>query len=165
VLGIFSSLAVKLPVAAANLVGARPMPPIARFGRLAYPMRGEVTNRAVLGRKLHGCPGTGSGSQRWERPGWQQTQRPEGCSRESALRAEVVSPIKIRTPRKTVIPPLRPPNVPRLPKQSHRHLDDGTPAHSFVTLLAELALSCETPAVHQALAAKLRGGAPRQSHC
>ena len=40
------------PVAAgkaANLVGVRPMPSIARFGRLAYPMRGEVTNRAVLG--------------------------------------------------------------------------------------------------------------------
>ena len=26
------------------------------FGRLAYPMRGEVTNRAVLGRKRHGRP-------------------------------------------------------------------------------------------------------------
>jgi hypothetical protein len=42
---------------AANLVGERPMPSIARFGRLAYPMRGEVTNRAVLGRKSHGRPG------------------------------------------------------------------------------------------------------------
>ena len=26
------------------------------LGRLAYPMRGEVTNRAVLGRKRHGRP-------------------------------------------------------------------------------------------------------------
>ena len=41
---------------AANLEGERPLPSIARFGRLAYPMRGEVTNRAVLGRKRHGCP-------------------------------------------------------------------------------------------------------------
>jgi hypothetical protein len=39
---------------AANLGGERPLPSIARFGRLAYPMRGEVTNRAVLGRKRHG---------------------------------------------------------------------------------------------------------------
>lgn len=46
---------------AANLVGERPMPSIARFGRLAYPMRGEVTNRAVLGRKRHGRPGIRSG--------------------------------------------------------------------------------------------------------
>ena len=49
----------KLPVAAgkaANLVGERPMPSIARFGRLAYPMRGEVTNRAVLGRNTPRLP-------------------------------------------------------------------------------------------------------------
>ena len=26
------------------------------FGRLAYPMHGEATNRAVLGRKRHGRP-------------------------------------------------------------------------------------------------------------
>jgi hypothetical protein len=26
------------------------------FGRLAYPMRGKVTNRVVLGRKRHGRP-------------------------------------------------------------------------------------------------------------
>ena len=26
------------------------------IGRVAYPMRGEVTNRAVLGRKRHGRP-------------------------------------------------------------------------------------------------------------
>ena len=54
----------QFPVAAgkaANLVGERPMPSIARFGRLAYPMRGEVTNRAVLGRKRHGRPGIRSG--------------------------------------------------------------------------------------------------------
>ena len=41
---------------AADLGGERPLPSIARFGRLAYPMRGEVTNRAVLGRKRHGRP-------------------------------------------------------------------------------------------------------------
>ena len=51
------------PVAAgkaANLVGERPMPSIARFGRLAYPMRGEVTNRAVLGRKREAQPAVGT---------------------------------------------------------------------------------------------------------
>ena len=50
-------LGVKFPVAAskaADLGGGRPLPSITRFGRLAYPMRGEVTNRAVLGRKRHG---------------------------------------------------------------------------------------------------------------
>ena len=48
------------------------------FGRLAYPMRGEVTNRAVLGRKRHGRPEHfDMGAQRWGRPGWQQTRRPE----------------------------------------------------------------------------------------
>jgi|SRR6478672_6070876 len=46
---------------AANLVGERPMPSIARFGRLAYPMRGEVTNRAVLGRKRHSRSDSRSG--------------------------------------------------------------------------------------------------------
>ena len=53
------------------------MPSIARFGRLAYPMRGEVTNRVLLGCKRHGRPGIHIGCQRWERPGWQQTRRPE----------------------------------------------------------------------------------------
>ena len=65
---ICERLGVKFPVAAgkaANLVGERPMPSIARFGRLAYPMRGEVTNRAVLGRKRHGCPGIRSGCSGW----------------------------------------------------------------------------------------------------
>jgi len=47
------------------------------FGRLAYPMRGEVTNRVLLGRKRHGRPGIQSRRQRWERPGWQQTRRLE----------------------------------------------------------------------------------------
>src|SRR5258707_8780684 len=45
---ICERLGVKFPVAAgkaANLVGERPMPLIARFERLAYPMRGEVTKR------------------------------------------------------------------------------------------------------------------------
>jgi hypothetical protein len=61
---ICERLGVKLPVAAgkaANLVGERPMPSIARFGRLAYPMRGEVTNRAVLGRKRHSRSDSRSG--------------------------------------------------------------------------------------------------------
>ena len=31
------------------------MPSIARFGRLAYPGHGEVTNHERLGRKSHGC--------------------------------------------------------------------------------------------------------------
>jgi hypothetical protein len=56
---------------AADLGGERPLPSIARFGRLAYPMRGEVTNRVLLGCKRHGRPGTHIGGQRWERPGWQ----------------------------------------------------------------------------------------------
>ena len=84
---------VRFPVAAgkaANLVGERPMPSIARFGRLAYPMRGEVTNRAVLGRKRHGCPGIRSGCQRWERPGWQQTRRPEDYRMTAAAKAPPV---------------------------------------------------------------------------
>jgi hypothetical protein len=61
---ICERLGVKFPVAAgkaANLVGESPMPSIARFGRLAYPMRGEVTNRAVLGRKRHSRSGIRSG--------------------------------------------------------------------------------------------------------
>ena len=33
-----------------------PMPSVARFGRLAYPLLGEVTNRDMRGRKSHGCP-------------------------------------------------------------------------------------------------------------
>ena len=41
---------------AADLGGERPLPSIARFGRLAYPMRGEATNRVVLGCKRHGRP-------------------------------------------------------------------------------------------------------------
>jgi hypothetical protein len=47
------------------------------FGRLAYPMRGEATNRVLLGRKRHGRPGIQIGRRRWERPGWQQTRRLE----------------------------------------------------------------------------------------
>jgi len=34
-------------------------------------MRGEVTNRVLLGCKRHGRPGTHIGGQRSERPGWQ----------------------------------------------------------------------------------------------
>ena len=77
--GICERLGVKFPVAAgkaANLEGERPLPSIARFGRLAYPMRGEVTNRVLLGRKRHGRPEHPRlDAQRWERPGWQQTRR------------------------------------------------------------------------------------------
>jgi hypothetical protein len=32
-----------------------PIPSIARFGRLAYPGQGEVTNGERLGRRSHGC--------------------------------------------------------------------------------------------------------------
>ena len=40
-----------------NSSGAEVLTPsIARFGRLAYPGHGEVTNREMLGRKRHGCP-------------------------------------------------------------------------------------------------------------
>ena len=53
--------------------GERHLPSIARFGRLAYPIRGELTNRAELGRKRHGHPDIGTGCQLWERHGWQQT--------------------------------------------------------------------------------------------
>ena len=83
-----------VPVAAgkaANLVGERPMPSIARFGRLAYPMRGEATNRAVLGRKRHGRPPIRNmDGQRWERSGWQQTRRPEGYRMTAAAKAPPV---------------------------------------------------------------------------
>ena len=41
---------------AAELGGERPLPSVARFGRLAYPIRGEATNRALLGCKRHGRP-------------------------------------------------------------------------------------------------------------
>jgi hypothetical protein len=43
-------------VKAANLGGESPPPSVARFGRLVYPMRGEVTNRDMLGGKRHSCP-------------------------------------------------------------------------------------------------------------
>ena len=36
-----------------------PSPSIARFGRLAYPLLGEVTDRDMRGRKSHGCPVVG----------------------------------------------------------------------------------------------------------
>ena len=52
-----------------NAETAKPRPKVARavslsrpyrqlpvFGRLAYPMRGEATNRVLLGRKSPGCP-------------------------------------------------------------------------------------------------------------
>jgi len=37
------------------LGGESPLPSIARFGRQAYPGRGEVTNHEVLGWRNHGC--------------------------------------------------------------------------------------------------------------
>ncbi len=37
------------------LWGESPLPSIARFGRLAYPTHGEVTNHGMLGYKRHGC--------------------------------------------------------------------------------------------------------------
>jgi site-specific DNA recombinase len=36
--------------------GASPMPSVARFGRLAYPLLGEVTNRDMRGRRSHSYP-------------------------------------------------------------------------------------------------------------
>ena len=36
------------------------LPSIARFGRLAYPLLGEVTNRDMRGRNNHGCPVQGN---------------------------------------------------------------------------------------------------------
>ena len=35
-------------------MGCESLPPIARFGRLAYPTYGEVTNYTMLGSKSHG---------------------------------------------------------------------------------------------------------------
>src|SRR5271165_2106157 len=53
-------------------------------------MRGEVTNRAVLGRKRHGRPEHPTDAQRWERPGWQQTRRPEDHQMTAAAKAPPV---------------------------------------------------------------------------
>src|SRR6516225_3237456 len=41
---------------AASLGGESPLPSIAWFGRLAYPMHVPVTVRVLLGRRSHGCP-------------------------------------------------------------------------------------------------------------
>src|SRR6478672_5501863 len=46
------------------------------FGRLAYPMRGEATNRVLLGRKSPGCPAGVFRSGR-DDLGGEQTWRPE----------------------------------------------------------------------------------------
>src|SRR5262245_27627556 len=56
---------------AVDLGGERPLPSIARFGRLVCPMRGEATNRDLLGCKRHSRPGIDFRCQRWGRPGWQ----------------------------------------------------------------------------------------------
>src|SRR5262249_21613530 len=53
-------------------------------------MRGEVTNRVLLGRKRHGRPGIQSGRQRWERPGWQQTWRLEDHRTTAAAKITLV---------------------------------------------------------------------------
>src|SRR5262245_9717745 len=62
---------------AADLGGERPLPSIARFGRLAYPMCGEVTTRTLLGCKRHGCPGTRKDASGGNDLGGKQTRRPE----------------------------------------------------------------------------------------
>ncbi len=41
---------------AASLGGESPLPSIAWFGRLAYPMHVPVTVRVLLGRRSRGCP-------------------------------------------------------------------------------------------------------------
>src|SRR6476620_6673554 len=46
------------------------------FGRLAYPMRGEATNRVLLGRKSPGCPAGVFRSGR-DDLGGEKTWRPE----------------------------------------------------------------------------------------
>jgi hypothetical protein len=46
--------------------------------RRQLPIRtASISDARLLGRKRHGRPGIQSGRQRWERPGWQQTRRPE----------------------------------------------------------------------------------------
>jgi hypothetical protein len=68
------------PVAAgkaADLGGERPLPSIARFGRLACPMRGEATNRDLLGCKRHGRPGAMFDASGGDDLGGKQTWRPE----------------------------------------------------------------------------------------
>jgi hypothetical protein len=62
---------------AADLGGERPLPSIARFGRLAYPMCGEATNCTLLGCKRHGRPGTREGASGGNDRGGKQTRRPE----------------------------------------------------------------------------------------
>jgi hypothetical protein len=56
-----------------------PLPSIARFGRLACPLLGEVTNRDMRGRKSHGCPWCGNHTKRWERPGWRANPGARAC--------------------------------------------------------------------------------------
>ena len=43
-------------------------PSIARFRRLAYPLRSEVTTCEMRGRRSHGCPAPRGAAE--ERPGW-----------------------------------------------------------------------------------------------
>ncbi len=56
-----------------------PLPSIVRFGRLAYPLLGEVTNRDMRGRKSHGGPGCGCNNMPCggNDLGGEQTRRPE----------------------------------------------------------------------------------------
>ena len=64
-----------------------PTPSITRFGRLAYPMCGEVTNRNMLGRKSHGCPVDRLTHCGRSDLGGEQTQRPEDDQLSAAPRA------------------------------------------------------------------------------
>src|SRR6516225_3777738 len=80
----------RVSVPTAALSGPIPKAPGFAGGYLPYPMRGEVTNRVLLGRKRHGCPGIQSGCQRWERPGWQQTRRLEDYRMTAAAKSTPV---------------------------------------------------------------------------
>ena len=60
------------------------------FGRIAYPVRREVKNRVLLGRKRHGRAGIQSGRQRWERPGWQQARKLEDHRMTAAAKSTAV---------------------------------------------------------------------------
>src|SRR5262249_32749763 len=62
---------------AVDLGGERPLPSIARFGRLVCPMRGEATNRDLLGCKRHGRPASIFDASGGDDLGGKQTRRPE----------------------------------------------------------------------------------------
>ena len=62
---------------AADLGGERPLPSIARFGRLANPMRREVTNRDLLGVNATAALALTLGASGGDDLGGKQTRRPE----------------------------------------------------------------------------------------